>query len=595
MSTRPPERRRVLGSTTTTGTTSNVSRPAGPTRKTSTPTLALGKPLKARVDPSCFATSPPPTTSPIIRSPTTTTINRARAVVPQQNSWQPSASASSSYSSAPSTPQTTHFARSSPSLASTSHQWSNNRAPSPASSVGRARSPDRPVSRPQTTTPRMGDHDFITGSKAERHTLDHLPAGVSVRKQHQSPRNANGVGSPVGSSSVSSSGLSSSPGVHSPTGFNDLPSNGYYGTAYKRPPPAPSNGNGHSVVGGGAGARRASHGTTFQTMMASGSGTGEGLGLLPAMPVPSSPTLSAVSFASRSLSPLPFAASSSPTFSDLSSRARPSSRVSTVSTSKPPSVRNNSNHNITYGGRPQLPHKRNSSASSVAESLLVSDDGYGSASRNAKGKEGRMNGVEGRDVEEKERKERRDSDEIEKDARVERRVRRIIRSSPFSKSVRLTIIYQVLDLEIRNASLLSVNASLEVLKLRQTQEIRDLRRRLRESRSSLAPLSAGHLPDEGSSSEEEDSALGLGGKEDDEDDAAWEDVLHADEKFQAVATLLEALIKRGKDAVAYHPSAEVGRVLHRAEMDEESSSPPSPVGNGRGDEGKGDYDEDDSD
>ena len=82
----------------------------------------------------------------------------------------------------------------------------------------------------------------------------------------------------------------------------------------------------------------------------------------------------------------------------------------------------------------------------------------------------------------------------------------------------------MLDLEIRNASLLTVNTSLELLKLRQTTEIRDLRRRLRESHS-LAPLSRAELPVEGldSSSEEEH-------EDDDEEEAVWEDVLAADEK-----------------------------------------------------------------
>lgn len=126
----------------------------------------------------------------------------------------------------------------------------------------------------------------------------------------------------------------------------------------------------------------------------------------------------------------------------------------------------------------------------------------------------------------------------------------------------------MLDLEIRNASLLSVNTSLELLKLRQSTEIRDLRRRLRESRS-LAPLSRSELPSEGSSSEDDDP--------DDEDDAAWEDVLAADAKFAAAANVLEALVRRARDAVAFHPSA-VGRVLHQAELAEESTSEaPSPA------------------
>jgi len=44
------------------------------------------------------------------------------------------------------------------------------------------------------------------------------------------------------------------------------------------------------------------------------------------------------------------------------------------------------------------------------------------------------------------------------------------------------------DLEITNRSLLAINASLEKTKARQAQEIRELRRKLRETRLMLPPL-----------------------------------------------------------------------------------------------------------
>ena len=46
---------------------------------------------------------------------------------------------------------------------------------------------------------------------------------------------------------------------------------------------------------------------------------------------------------------------------------------------------------------------------------------------------------------------------------------------------------QIADLEITNRSLLSINSTLEATKHRQAKEIRELRRKLRESRLVLPP------------------------------------------------------------------------------------------------------------
>lgn len=115
-------------------------------------------------------------------------------------------------------------------------------------------------------------------------------------------------------------------------------------------------------------------------------------------------------------------------------------------------------------------------------------------------------------------------------------------------------------MEITTNSLLTINASLERLKVLHTTEIRDLRRRLRESRS-LAPLSSAALvADEGA---ESDSTC----SEEDEE-ASWEEMMAEDQRFASVAGCLEALVRRGKEAIAFRPVVlEGGRVLHQVEME----------------------------
>ncbi|KAL8276955.1 hypothetical protein RQP46_010683 [Phenoliferia psychrophenolica] len=149
-----------------------------------------------------------------------------------------------------------------------------------------------------------------------------------------------------------------------------------------------------------------------------------------------------------------------------------------------------------------------------------------------------------------------------------------------SEGLGLPAALTVLDLEIRNASLLALNTTLEVTRLRQTREISDLRRRLRESRS-LAPISAS-VPNEGllsgSESDGEDDPDDPDHPDAEDEEAAWEDVLQHDAKFAQAAGLLEALVRRAKDALAFHPSA-VGRVLNQAELLDtgDSSAAPSPA------------------
>ncbi|BGP14552.1 hypothetical protein JCM10213_001901 [Rhodosporidiobolus nylandii] len=143
-------------------------------------------------------------------------------------------------------------------------------------------------------------------------------------------------------------------------------------------------------------------------------------------------------------------------------------------------------------------------------------------------------------------------DEKEREARVERKI---------------------LDLEITNSSLLSINASLERLKLKQSSEIRELRRRLRESvggaglaalRARAAALDEGVSGGESSDPDDEEDEDG-----EETPEPTWQELLDGDEHFSAVAATLESLVRRAKGALEYVPAAhEGGRVLSTVEQED---------------------------
>ncbi|KAG9122814.1 hypothetical protein FRC07_000643 [Ceratobasidium sp. 392] len=110
---------------------------------------------------------------------------------------------------------------------------------------------------------------------------------------------------------------------------------------------------------------------------------------------------------------------------------------------------------------------------------------------------------------------------------------------------------KIADLEISNKSLLAINATLESTKARQAKEIRDLRRKLRESRLVLPhhtfvaleksdPLA----PESGSVEDEEDS-------DENEGDVTQ---TQADETFARVKLLLDGLIVNAKEALETGPT-----------------------------------------
>lgn len=126
---------------------------------------------------------------------------------------------------------------------------------------------------------------------------------------------------------------------------------------------------------------------------------------------------------------------------------------------------------------------------------------------------------------------------------------------------------RLLDLEITNKSLLVINDGLEKTKLRQTKELSDLRRKLREGRFSLA--GAAPVGDaEGEVEEDEDYLDAEDGEEEEGEEDPELEASHARCK-----TLIEHMMAQARAAIAYEfvdETAKKGgnRVLHPAEMAE---------------------------
>ncbi|RDX51152.1 hypothetical protein OH76DRAFT_1379619 [Lentinus brumalis] len=117
---------------------------------------------------------------------------------------------------------------------------------------------------------------------------------------------------------------------------------------------------------------------------------------------------------------------------------------------------------------------------------------------------------------------------------------------------------KIADLEITNRSLLAINTSLEATKHRQAKEIRDLRRKLRESRLILPPQAYRAVK---SSLTYDDTA-----EEDDEDEEDEEEAENnkellegkADKAYQRVKVIIEGLLESGRRALESKPEDFVG-------------------------------------
>ncbi|GAC95254.1 hypothetical protein PHSY_002829 [Pseudozyma hubeiensis SY62] len=127
---------------------------------------------------------------------------------------------------------------------------------------------------------------------------------------------------------------------------------------------------------------------------------------------------------------------------------------------------------------------------------------------------------------------------------------------------------KLLDLEITNKSLLAINSALEVTKLKQAKEIRELKRRLRDGRG-LPGTGGGAARESNGSvglseedfSESEDEDL-IGVREDPELEAA----------HQRCKSLIDAMVERARNAILAEYEEEKGsgrgKVLHPAEVEE---------------------------
>jgi hypothetical protein len=144
------------------------------------------------------------------------------------------------------------------------------------------------------------------------------------------------------------------------------------------------------------------------------------------------------------------------------------------------------------------------------------------------------------------------------------------------------------DLEITNRSLLAINSSLETAKHRQAKEIRELRRKLRESRLILPPRAyraVSHHNEVGDDEEDEEDKEALASAVEGQD---------GDETYRRVKVMVETLLELGKRALQTTPadfvgnskgsakvlSAEEVRDLVSGEKDTEtgdSTTPSSPV------------------
>ncbi|THH08346.1 hypothetical protein EW145_g2757 [Phellinidium pouzarii] len=153
-----------------------------------------------------------------------------------------------------------------------------------------------------------------------------------------------------------------------------------------------------------------------------------------------------------------------------------------------------------------------------------------------------------------------DSDEVEEE--------RTIKAE--AKSVR-----KIADLEISNKSLLAINAQLEANKHKQAKEIRELRRKLRESRLVLPPrtyraleLSTTTEDFHNDDEEEEDKQE----EEEDEEDNLAEIIKLGkdDELFNRVQGMLDNLLETGRQALLskiedFAPPRGAAKVLHEEE------------------------------
>ncbi|KAG8987096.1 hypothetical protein FRB94_002217 [Tulasnella sp. JGI-2019a] len=130
---------------------------------------------------------------------------------------------------------------------------------------------------------------------------------------------------------------------------------------------------------------------------------------------------------------------------------------------------------------------------------------------------------------------------------------------------------KIADLEITNRSLMSINAMLEATKVRQAKEIRDLRRRLRETRLILPPRAFAAFKNSDTTAVAAEEALKAENDDDDEDSDVAEG--EVDLIYDRITGMLERMLGHAKEAVDRVEKPEevkdgMVKVLSAAEMAE---------------------------
>jgi hypothetical protein len=127
---------------------------------------------------------------------------------------------------------------------------------------------------------------------------------------------------------------------------------------------------------------------------------------------------------------------------------------------------------------------------------------------------------------------------------------------------------KILDLEITNKSLLAINSGLEVVKLQQAREIRELKRRLREGKTIDTSISLGTEGDDDDDDEEDDSQTL-------EEEGTID--LELEQAHGRCKNLIDAMVNQARESSLYkyemdpkHKGA--SRVLHPAEVEEQEQA-----------------------
>ncbi|KAJ7109915.1 hypothetical protein C8R44DRAFT_267071 [Mycena epipterygia] len=175
------------------------------------------------------------------------------------------------------------------------------------------------------------------------------------------------------------------------------------------------------------------------------------------------------------------------------------------------------------------------------------------------------------------------SDDDDDDAQDQDDRENELRASTFERKIRAEAksVRKIADLEITNRSLLAINTSLEQTKHRQAKEIRELRRKLRESRLILPPRAFRAVK---SSLDHDDTADEEDDPEEEEEEGAVEKALEEhDVKYHRIKVILDGLLESGRRALETTPQdfpepVKVAKVLAAYEVQSDDEEPREAVG-----------------